>query len=54
MKSLLVEGDLSLALQGKVKKSKSMIDEWKKFDKKVRATIILSLPSNVSTKKTWK
>lgn len=62
MESLLIKQDLSLTLEGKAKKPAGMADEdWEKLEKKVRATIFLSLSNNVlfnvtgdaTTKEVW-
>ncbi|XP_059075368.1 GDSL esterase/lipase EXL2-like [Cryptomeria japonica] len=48
MESLLIKQDLALALEGKAKGQGTLSDpEWEKMDKKARATIFLSLSSNV-------
>lgn len=59
IESLLIKQHLQLALLGKTKGQGSMSDEdWEKIDQKEKATIFLSLSSNVlfnvSTKKTTK
>lgn len=48
MEALLIQRDLSIALEGKSKKPTAMTDEeWAKLDRKAVATIRLSLPNNM-------